>query len=240
MKLSSILRDRRIWLAIGFIAILAVIQFSGFGHFLSLDTLRLHRESLAAFVAGNFVLAAVVYVLIYTAAVAFSVPGAVFLTLSGGFLFGAFPGTLLTVTGATLGASLVFLFARSLFGERALDRFGESASRIAAGIRKNAIPYLLVLRLVPLFPFFLVNLVPAFAGVGLATFAATTFVGIIPATVVFSLAGAGLSSILDQGGAISVRAILTPQILAGLTGLALLSLLSIPLKKWLSRSEFRS
>ncbi len=108
-------------------------------------------------------------------------PGAVFLTLSGGFLFGATLGTLLTVTGATIGATLVFLFAKALLGEKALDRFGAPAAKLAEGIRRNAGAYLLVLRLVPLFPFFLVNLVPAFVGVKLLTYVVTTFVGIIPA-----------------------------------------------------------
>jgi uncharacterized membrane protein YdjX (TVP38/TMEM64 family) len=135
------------------------------------------------------------------------------------------------VVGATIGATLIFLFARTLFGDNALDRFGAPAAKLAEGIRRNAASYLLVLRLVPLFPFFLVNLVPAFVGVPLLTYVATTFVGIIPGTAVFSLAGAGLGSVLDQGGEITVGAILTPQIVAGLVGLAALSLAAIPLKK---------
>jgi uncharacterized membrane protein YdjX (TVP38/TMEM64 family) len=177
------------------------------------------------------VLASLAYVAIYVLAVAFSFPGAVFLTLAGGFLFGAALGTLLTVTGATIGATIIFLFAKTLFGERALDRFGAPAAKLAAGIRRNAASYLLVLRLVPLFPFFLVNLVPAFVGVPLLTYVATTFFGIIPGTAVFSLAGAGLGSVLDQGGAITPGSILTPEIIAGLVGLAALSLAAIPLRK---------
>ncbi|MCA3675177.1 MAG: TVP38/TMEM64 family protein, partial [Methylobacterium sp.] len=151
--------------------------------------------------------------------------------LSGGFLFGATLGTLLSVTGATIGATLIFLFAKALLGENALDRFGAPAARLAEGIRRNAGPYLLVLRLVPLFPFFLVNLVPAFVGVKLLTYVLTTFFGIIPGTAVFSLAGAGLGSVMDQGGAITPGSILTPEIIAGLVGLAVLSLAAIPLRK---------
>jgi uncharacterized membrane protein YdjX (TVP38/TMEM64 family) len=212
------------------------LHLSGLGQYQSLETIRTHRVSLTEFVARNSLFAVVAYVAIYTLAVAFSMPGAVFLTLSGGFLFGALLGTVLTVVAATAGAILVFLFARSLLGDRTLDRFGDSAQRIAAGIRRNAVAYLLVLRLVPLFPFFLVNLVPAFVGVRLSTFATTTFFGIVPATAVFSLAGAGLGSILDKGETLSVMSILTPEIILGLAALALLSLLSIPVRSWLARA----
>jgi uncharacterized membrane protein YdjX (TVP38/TMEM64 family) len=181
-------------------------------------------------VAANLLLAALAYLGIYIAAVAFSLPGATFLTLAGGFLFGAAGGTALTVVGATIGATLVFLFAQRLFGADALDRLGPRARALGEGIRRNAASYLLVLRLVPLFPFFLVNLVPAFVGVRLATYVVTTAFGILPGTAVFSLAGAGLGEVLAMGGAFDPRAVLTPQILGALLGLAALSLAAIPLK----------
>lgn len=231
MSLSTVLKDRRVWLVLGALGAFALMRWSGLASYLSLDTLKTHRESLTAWVNGSIVLASLAFVLVYVVAVAFSVPGAVFLTLSGGFLFGAPLGTLLTVTGATLGATLIFIFAKSIFGDNALDRFGAPARRLAEGIRRNAGSYLLVLRLVPLFPFFLVNLVPAFVGVPIATYVLTTFFGIIPGTAVFSLAGSGLGSVLDQGGAITPGSILTPQIIAGLVGLAVLSLAAIPLRK---------
>lgn len=231
MRLSRLIADRRLWLVLAALAAFGIVRWSGLGDVLSLDTLRTHREALAAWVGGNTTLAGLAYVAAYVAAVAFSLPGAVFLTLAGGFLFGAVLGTLLTVTGATIGAMLVFLFAKAVFGANALDRFGAPAARLADGIRRNAASYLLVLRLVPLFPFFLVNLVPAFVGVRLPVYAGTTFFGIIPGTAVFSLAGAGLGAVLDQGGALTPGAILTPEILAGLLGLAALSLAAIPLRK---------
>lgn len=237
MSISTILKDRRLWLVLAALGAFFLLRWSGLAAFLSLDTLKAHRETLSALVTGNIVLASLAYVAVYIAAVAFSLPGAVFLTLSGGFLFGAALGTLLTVTGATIGATLIFVFAKAIFGESALDRFGAPAARLADGIRRNAGSYLLVLRLVPLFPFFLVNLVPAFVGVGIGTYVVTTFIGIIPGTAVFSLAGAGLGAVLDQGGSVSVGSILTPEIIAGLLGLALLSLAAIPLRK---RIEARS
>ncbi|WP_431302408.1 TVP38/TMEM64 family protein [Sediminicoccus sp. BL-A-41-H5] len=218
------------WLALGAIALLLGLRAAGLGELLSLEALARHREALSALVAQHAVLAAGGYVLTYAAAVALSVPGAVILTLAGGFLFGAWLGTLLTVLGATIGATLVFLFARTIFGENALDRFGAPAQRLAEGIRRNAASYLLVLRLVPLFPFFLVNLVPAFVGVRLPIYVLTTFFGIMPGTFVFSLTGAGLGSILDAGGTLDLGSVLTPQVLGALLGLAALSLAAIPLK----------
>jgi uncharacterized membrane protein YdjX (TVP38/TMEM64 family) len=231
MTFSKIVADKRLWLLLGAFAAFGLLRWSGLGSYLSLDTLKAHRSELTALVNQNVVLAGAGYVLAYIVAVAFSMPGAVFLTLSGGFLFGAGLGTVLTVTGATIGATIIFLFAKTLFGENALDRFGAPAAKLADGIRRNAGSYLMVLRLVPLFPFFLVNLVPAFVGVPLATYVLTTFFGIIPGTAVFSLAGAGLGTVLDQGGAITPSSILTREIVAGLVGLAALSLAAIPLRK---------
>lgn len=235
MQLSKFIADRRLWLLSGALAAFALLHWSGLTGYLSLDVLRTHRVALTGWVEANTGLAALTYVATYVVAVAFSLPGAVFLTLAGGFLFGAILGTLLTVTGATVGATLIFIFAKALLGDNALDRFGAPAARLAEGIRRNAASYLLVLRLVPLFPFFLMNLVPAFVGVALSTYVVTTFVGIIPGTAVFSLAGAGLGSVLDQEGSITPGSILTPQVIAGLLGLAALSLASIPIRKRLER-----
>lgn len=232
-----VMRDRRLWIVLGIVVAVAAIRASGLGEHLSLDTLARHREALTGFVAENWLLAALAYLGLYVAAVAFSVPGAVFITLSGGFLFGAVAGTALTVIGATIGATAVFLLARTLFGEDALSRLGPRAEALAEAIRRNAASYLLVLRLVPLFPFFLVNLVPAFVGVRLPVYVATTLVGILPGTAVFSLAGAGLGDVLALGGEFNVGAVLTPQVLGALIGLALLSLAAIPLKARFARGQ---
>jgi uncharacterized membrane protein YdjX (TVP38/TMEM64 family) len=235
MSFSRILRDRRVWIAAGVVGAVVLLRATGAADQLSLATLATHRDALAAFVASNLALAAAAYVAFYVVAVAFSLPGAVFITLAGGLLFGAAGGTALTALGATAGATLVFLFARRIFGADALDRMGPAAGRLAAGIRRNAASYLLVLRLVPLFPFVLVNLVPAFVGVPLRTYVATTAIGILPGTAVFSLAGAGLGDVLAMGGAFDVRGVLTPEIIAALVGLALLSLAAIPLKARFAR-----
>ncbi|MFY8143283.1 MAG: TVP38/TMEM64 family protein [Caulobacter sp.] len=231
MSFSKILTDRRFWLLLAAGLAFALLRWTGAMDLLSLDLLKTHRETLVAWVQDSILIASLGYLALYIIAVAFSLPGAVFLTLAGGFLFGVALGAALTVIGATIGATLIFLFAKTIFGENALDRFGAPAARLAENIRRNAGSYLLVLRLVPLFPFFLVNLAPAFVGVPILTYVLTTFFGIIPGTVVFSLAGAGLGSVLDQGGALTPGSILTPEIIAGLVGLAGLSLAAIPLRK---------
>ncbi|WP_270937856.1 TVP38/TMEM64 family protein [Falsiroseomonas oryzae] len=225
------LQDRRLWIALGVVALLAALRLTPAGELLSLETLSRHREALAGFVARNAVLAAAAYVATYVGVVAFSLPGATVMTLAGGFLFGAVLGTALTVVAATTGATLVFLFARRIFGTDALERLGPRAARIAAGIRREAVSYLLVLRLVPLFPFVLVNLVPAFCGVRLPVFVLTTLFGILPGSAVYTLAGAGLGEVLAAGGDFAIGRVLTPQILGALLGLAALSLAAIPLRR---------
>lgn len=222
---------KRVWIGLGLVAIVLAIRFTGLADLLSLDTLSRHRAALTGWVAANPALSALAYLGVYTAAAAFAVPGAVVLTLAGGFLFGAVLGTVLTVLAATLGATLLFLLAGRVFGADALRRLGPRAEALARGIQANAWSYLLVLRLVPLFPFFLVNLVPAFAGVRLPVFVGTTLLGIIPGTAVFSLSGAGLGRVLDAGGTPNLSGILTPEIIAALCGLAGLALLAIPLRK---------
>lgn len=229
--MPRILRDRRLWLGALALGIIVAIHASGLPRWLTLDMLRANRQELVSFVAEHRALSAIGFVAVYVVAVALSLPSSLILTLSGGFLFGAATGAALTVTGATLGATILFVFARAMMGENALAHFGPAGARLACAIRSNAWSYLLVLRLMPLFPFFLVNVIPALAGVRLSTYVLTTFFGIIPATAVFSLSGAGLGDLLDQGGAISPGSILTPQILAALGGLALLALAAIPLKR---------
>ena len=139
-------------------------------------------------------------------------------------------GTAYVVVGATLGATALFVIVRYALSDLFRAKVGPFMARMEAGFRENEASYMLVLRLVPLFPFFIVNIVPAFLGVSLRTYVVCTFVGIIPGTLVFVLAGAGLGSVFDQGGAFSLQSVLTPQIIAGLIGLSLLSLLPVVYK----------
>jgi uncharacterized membrane protein YdjX (TVP38/TMEM64 family) len=227
---KTILRDRRIWIGIAIIVLIAGLHLSGAGEFLSLETLRIYRKTLTDLVGQHPVASAAIYLMVYILATALSVPGAIVLTLAGGFLFGTLFGAAFAVIGATIGAIALFLIARFLMKGRSLDAFGPKAASLGEGIRRNAWSYLLALRLVPLFPFFLVNIVPAFVGVKLSVFALTTLFGIIPGTLVYSAAGAGLGNIFDTGADFTVGSVLTPNIIAALAGLAVLALIAIPIR----------
>jgi uncharacterized membrane protein YdjX (TVP38/TMEM64 family) len=211
--------------------------FFGFGlhKYLTFEQLKQHRGELTAFVTAMPVQAAVLFVAIYAAATALSVPGGTILTLAGGFLFGVWQGTAAVVTGATIGAVVIFLAARFLLADVLRAKAGPWLAKMEAGFRQDAVSYMMVLRLVPGFPFFVVNLVPAFLGVSLRTFTLTTFFGIIPGTFVFASIGAGLGSIFDQAEAFSLKGALTPQIITALAGLAALSLLPVVYKRFKSR-----
>ena len=230
-RLLRLLADRRAWFVAGIVGLLLGSRLLGLDRYLSIDALAEHRAALVGVVAGNLAAAALAYVVAYAVLVALSVPGAAVLSLSGGFLFGPWLGTGLSVTGATVGATLVFLMARRVFGADALARHGPRAERVAAALRRDAIAYMLMLRLTPLVPFFLVNLVPAFVGVPLSVYVATTFVGILPAALVYNLAGAGLGAVLAEGGTLTLASVMTPELIGALVLLALLSLASIPLRR---------
>ena len=221
------------WLPLlGLLALALAVYASGLHRQLSIATLQTQREALQAFVADHPLSAPLAFILTYTAATTLSLPGAVLLTLTAGFLFGTWLGGLWSVLGATAGAVAVFLVARTAVGSALHDRAGPWLQRMEAGFREDAFSYLLVLRLIPLFPFWLVNLVPAVLGVPLATYAIATFVGIIPGAFVFAGAGSGLGVVLDQGGQPNLRLILEPQVLAPLLGLAVLAILPVAYRRW--------
>ena len=223
----------RRWLPLLALVVLGVAVYgSGLHRELSLETLQSQREGLQAFVASHPLGAPLAFVLVYAVATALSLPGAAFLTLTAGFLFGTWLGGLWSVLGAMAGAVAVFLVARAAIGSALRDRAGPWLHRMEAGFRADAFSYLLVLRLIPLFPFWLVNLVPAVLGVPLATYAIATFLGIIPGTFLFAGAGSGLGAVLDHGGQPNLRLILEPQMLAPLLGLAALAILPVAYRRW--------
>lgn len=226
---------RRLWpLAVLALGIAAVFAFD-LDRFLTPEALRDHRAVLTDFVAQNRVLAMALFVAVYVAATAMSVPGGTVLTVAGGFLFGIVVGTILVVIGATAGATILFLLARTAFGDFLKAKAGPALARMEEGFRENALSYMLVLRLVPLFPFFLVNLVPAFLGVPLRIFVIGTLIGIIPGTFVFTSVGAGLGEVFDQGEMLTLSGALSPQIIAALVGLALLALVPVVYRRFRAR-----
>jgi len=217
-----------------FILICGLVAFfaSGFHRYISLDTLHDNRDMLTRWVADAGVLACVIYTAAYAGIVAFSVPGAAVMTIAGGFLFGPWLGAVLTVIGATVGAVAVFLAARYALADFLRARAGSAIRRMEAGFRADALSYLLFLRLVPVFPFWLVNLVPAFLGVGLGTYLLGTFLGIIPGSVVYSLVGDGVGAVLDAGGDVDLGIIFEPRFLLPVVGLAVLALVPAVYRKF--------
>ncbi|MDP6603785.1 MAG: TVP38/TMEM64 family protein [Rhodospirillales bacterium] len=210
-----------------------LVAFFAFGldHYLGFEALRDHRQTLLVWRSEHHVLSAVGYVLLYAPIVAFSIPGAVWMTIAGGFLFGLWAATGYVVVGATAGATALFLAARLGLGEAFRARAGPTVRKMEKGFRENALSYLLVLRLIPLFPFWLVNLVPAFLGVRLSTFVLGTFLGIIPGSFVYVLVGNGLAMIIDAGKQPDLGVIFEPEVLIPICGLVLLSLIPIAYKK---------
>jgi uncharacterized membrane protein YdjX (TVP38/TMEM64 family) len=216
---------RRLW-PIGLIlAVLAAAYALGLHRLLSFEALAAHRASLGGFVAAQPFAAALAYLAAYVVVVAFSLPGGAVMTLAGGFLFGPWLGAALAVVGATIGACLLFLAARHALAATLERRAGPLLGRVQEGLRRNGFWYLLSLRLLPVLPFWLVNLAPALAGMALSPYAAATFLGIIPATVVYAGIGAGLGQVFEAGGRPDLSVVFSPGILLPLLGLAALSLL---------------
>jgi uncharacterized membrane protein YdjX (TVP38/TMEM64 family) len=201
---------------------------------LGFEALRDNRETLLALRDAYFLPVSLAFVLAYTAIVALSLPGATIATLTGGFLFGLFPGALYNVLGATLGAVAIFSAVRLGLGNALRARIDASdgaVRRLSDGIRANEVPVLLSMRLIPALPFFVANLIPAFLGVALWRFAWTTFVGIIPGGVVYTWVGAGLGEVFARGETPNMGIIFEPAILGPLLGLAALSLVPVVIKR---------
>lgn len=228
---------RRLWPLAVLLAGLAVFYAFDLGRYLDFDALRENREMLLELTETHRVAAALAFAGLYIVVIAFSLPGGAFLTITGGFLFGPLLGACYVVLAATIGATILFLVAKTTLGDALRQRAGPWLKKMEAGFQENAFNYLLVLRLIPLFPFFVVNLVPAFLGVTLRTYFLATLIGIIPGTAVYAQVGAGLGSIFDSGESFTVSGILTTDILLALCGLALLSLAPILYKKLRSKRQ---
>ena len=237
------------------VAFVAAAWIFGLGDWLSLQTIADNYGTLKAQVTGRLALALAIYALIYALAVALSFPGAVALTLVGGALFGGLAASIATVFAATAGAVVVFLLARSAFGTALANRASPRLSRLGQGFRRNAFSYLLFLRLVPAFPFWLVNIAPALLNMRLLPYAVATLIGIVPGSMAFAFIGAGLEqTFLDHQGAraaceaagkttsdcaLALKAgeLVSPELVIGLTALGVVSLLPL---LWRRRKDLQS
>lgn len=209
------------------IAALMVVIYFKLYEYISFKALEQHHAQLKIWTQSHYFLVALIYMLIYILVVALSIPGATIVTLVGGFLFGYVFGTIFVVVSATLGACIIFIAVKSAFGEWLAEKASGWVARMEAGFRKNAFNYLLFLRLVPLFPFWVVNIVPAVIGVRLRTFSLATLLGIIPGSFVYVSVGNGLGALLAEGKTPDLGIIFKPAILIPIVGLGILSLIPI-------------
>lgn len=197
----------------------------GLQQYLKLENIQRLSSHLQNWANSHVLTAPLLFVLIYIATVALSLPGATILSLVGGFLFGALLGTFYIVIGASIGASCIFLAVKTAFGDRLKKRAKPFLKKLRAGFEKNQVNYMLFLRLIPLFPFWLVNIAPALLGVRFKTFAWTTALGIIPGAFVYAQAGVGLNQAIEMGH------IFTPQMQIALVLIALLILVPVVVKR---------
>lgn len=224
---------------------LAILVVAGLGFvflrpWLGFDMLSEYRHELMQFVADNYLGAVLLFVSVYVAIAAFSLPGATVTTLTGGFLFGLFPGVLFNITGATLGAMGIFLAARIGFGERLaaqIDASDGMVHRLKQGIDDNQWSVLFLMRLLPIVPFFVANVVAALLNVSLWRFFITTALGIVPGAIVYTSVGAGLGDVFEAGERPDLGILFEPQILLPLIALSVLAALPIFVKLALRESR---
>lgn len=234
---------KRIWplLAVGAVLLAAVL--SGATRHLSLDTLRENEQALRAFVADNYVLAVAGFAAVYALATAASVPGAIFLTLAGGFLFGTWIGGAATAVGATLGAVALWAAVKTALGEslrRKAERDGGRLKAVIDGVSRDAFSYVLTLRLLPFAPFWFVNAAAGLAGAPLVPYALATALGILPGTFIYSGIGAGLGELFARGETPDLAVVFEPFVLVPLLGLALLSLAPVVWRRFQKTKEAKA
>lgn len=220
-------------------AALAVVFGTGLNRYVSLDFLQVKRQMLLVYVGEHPILGIGVYVAAYAVMVALSVPGAMIMSMGGGFLFGAWVGSAAAVTGMTVGATAMFLVARSAIGDflKSHTPAGGIVQRVEAGVRANAFSYLLILRLLPAVPFWLCNIASGFVSIPLKTYVAATILGVIPSTFIYCSIGSGLGHVFDRGEKPNLGLMLDPAVMLPLLGLAALSILPLIYHAWRMRRE---
>ncbi|MEO0543155.1 MAG: TVP38/TMEM64 family protein [Pseudomonadota bacterium] len=207
----------------------------GWHRFFTLEFLAQSRDAMTAYVADNYILSIVGFTVLYAVAVAFSFPAASILTIFAGFLFGWFVGGISVAIGATVGATAIFLVARSAFGDFLTEKVGGRVKSLADGFEKEAFSYLLILRLAPVFPFFVMNIAPALFNVPIRTYVIATLVGILPGTFAYTFLGQGVGSVLEAAEAAgttpSVGDLVTTEITLAFAALAAVATIPMIIKR---------
>ena len=244
------------WLPVALLAGFMAFAFAmGWHRYLTLNAIGHNYDALRAYIAAHLALSLLAYVGLYIAIVALSLPVGLIMTLAGGLLFGWQIGAPAAVIGATVGATILFLIVNTSLGSALAEKAGPFVAKLRDGFQENALSYLLFLRLVPAFPFFIINLVPAVLGVPLSTFVIGTGIGIIPGTTAYSLAGSGLGSVIEAQNAayktclagnpanpavacpytIDISQIVTKELVWAGIALGIVALIPVALKYWSKR-----
>lgn len=213
------------------LGLMAAVYLMAFLHPWSWNTLKSFQGSIAQFHAAHPFLTPVLFICLYIFCALVSFPAIFMLSLFAGFLFKQPYSTAYVTCAATIGASLLFLAARTAFGELLYRKAGSRLTNLKEGFQENAASYLLFLRLFPFFPFWLVNVAGAFFAVPFLTFAWTTFLGMIPSVFIYTQAGQGFAMMLENPAPLTPAALLNANLLFALIGLALLSLAPLLFKK---------
>ena len=214
-----------------FIIVLALFSWvSDLHNYLSFESFKEHQKNIEKMIEGNVIFSCLGYSFLYIMTVALSIPGATFMTLIGGILFGQWVGSVLVICSATIGATLLFLSARMASGDLVAKKAGSFIKKMQSGFQQNALSYLLTIRLIPLFPFVAVNLAAAFFQMSLKSFVLGTFFGIMPGSFVYVSMGVALHEVIQKEN-FSFSAVLEPEVIVALSGLAVLSLLPVFYKK---------
>ena len=227
---------RKYWKLIAlatFLLLIIIINFSGYFSYLNLHQISSNYLFIENYIDSHFFSACLIFILVYILAVIVVMPGAWLLTFSGGFFFGWIIGSFLTIIGATIGACILFILSKSILGKYLNQKIKNKKGVLAnfeKNINDNAFNYLLFMRLMPLFPFVFVNIAPSLLGIGFFVFFITTCLGIIPATIIYSLLGSGASDIFVSGDLFHLKNLISYKIVIGLGGLSLLSLIPIIFK----------
>ncbi|MBK2125265.1 TVP38/TMEM64 family protein [Fangia hongkongensis] len=197
-------------------------------------------QNLQGFTQQHYFISVVIFMLAYILIVAFSIPGATLMTLLGGFLFGVIFGGIWVVLSATIGATITYLAVKTAFAEALKEKAHGSIQKMRDGFRENEFNYLIFLRLLPIFPFFIINIAAGVLGVSLRAFFIGTLLGIIPGSFIYAWVGSGLGFALSQGESINMKIIFAPQILLPIIGLAILSIIPIVYKKLKAKNTNKS
>ncbi|MEO1544550.1 MAG: TVP38/TMEM64 family protein [Pseudomonadota bacterium] len=238
---------------IGIGALMALAFSMGWHKYLTLETIGQNYDYLQATIRQNLALTLLAYMALYIVVVALSLPGALALTIAGGLLFGWQIGGPATIVAATIGATIIFLIAKTSLGETLAAKAGGAVEKLREGFQENALSYLLFLRLVPAFPFFVVNLAPAILGVPLRTYVIGTFLGIIPGTMAFSFAASQFGSVIEETNTehaacasakgeaacpyvIDASTLVSKEILLAFAAIGIVALIPVIVKKWSARN----